>query len=192
MTLIPQQATLALIFLFRGVLFSEDHPIEWESLLTYQGSIRDYVAVIGLELYLDDRDGYAFLRQKTNDEGETGIPRLIQRRPLSFPVSLLCVLLRRKLSEQDASGSESRVILTREQLIEMMHVFLPNAENETRVVDQIDSYLQKLIEYGLLRKLKSNESYEVNRVIRAVVDAEWLGEMNEKLERYRKYANESL
>jgi len=34
------------------------------------------------------------------------LPRLVQRRALSFPVSLLLALLRKKLAEFDAGGGE--------------------------------------------------------------------------------------
>lgn len=190
-----QEAAVALTSLFRGVLFNDAHPRQWESLISYQTLIRDYVSVIGLELYLDEREGFAFLRQKDslkNENGVSELPRLIQNRQLGFHLSLLCVLLRRKLAEQDASGTESRTILSREQIVDMLRVFLPDSENEIRAIDQIDGHILKLTEYGLLRKLKTNDSYEISRVIRAVVDAEWLGEMSEKFENYRKHANELI
>lgn len=41
------------------------------------------------------------------------------RRPLSFAVSLLLALLRKKLAEFDAAGGDTRLILSREQVIEL-------------------------------------------------------------------------
>ena len=60
-------------------------------------TLRDYVAVLGLELVLDEAEGYAFLRARNRDGDETTtkLPRLVARRPLSFPVSLLLALLRK-------------------------------------------------------------------------------------------------
>ena len=68
--------------------------------------VRDYVTVLGLDLVLDEAEGYAFLRSRPNLDGdpETSLPRLVARRPLSFPVSLLLALLRKKLAE--ATGGE--------------------------------------------------------------------------------------
>ncbi len=53
------------------------------------------------------------------------LPRLIPRRALSFHVSLLLALLRKKLAEFDAQGGDTRLMLTREQIVEMVRVFLP-------------------------------------------------------------------
>ena len=58
-----------------------------------------------------------FLPPRAEEDGK--LPRLIPRRALSFHVSLLLALLRKKLAEFDASGAETRLILTRDQLVEM-------------------------------------------------------------------------
>ena len=51
-----------------------------------QARVRDYVAVLGLELMLDEAEGYAFLRSRpeAEDGPDTGLrpPRLVARRPL--------------------------------------------------------------------------------------------------------------
>ena len=84
------------------------------------------MTVLGLELALDESEGYAFLRarQENEDEGVTKLPRLVARRPLTFPVSLLLALLRKKLAEFDAGGGDTRLVLTRDQLVELVRVFL--------------------------------------------------------------------
>ena len=75
----------------------------------------------------------------------------------------------------------------------MLRLFLKESTNEVRVIDQIDSYLQKLVDYGLIRRLKSNENlYEVRPVLRALVDAQWLNTMTENLEAYRSYAGNAV
>jgi hypothetical protein len=104
-------------------------------------------------------------------------------------VSLLCVLLRKKLVEADAGGTETRVILTREQIVEMMRVFLPDQANEAKLVDRIDAHINKVVEMGFLRKHeKSGQIYEVRRILKALVDADWLADMDEKLHVYRDHA----
>jgi hypothetical protein len=187
-------ASTVIVHLMKGVIYGDTHPSQWQDLLSQQNVIRDYFATIRLEVILDESEGYAFLRQIPEIEGEEhGIPRLIQRRPLSFPVSLLCVLLRRKLAEQDASGGETRLILGREQIRELLRVFFKDTSNEVRLVQQIDGHLNRLVDYGLLRVLNGDEErFEVRRVLKALVDAEWLGEMSEKLERYAKHARDTF
>lgn len=190
---LPRQASLVLIQLFKGVLYQDKSPELWRDLLTFQGAVRDYFAVVGLQVLIDETEGYAFLRQRPEEEQSEEsppLPRLVPRRQLSYPVSLLCVLLRKKLIEQDAAGGETRVILSREQIVDMMRVFLPEASNEAKTVEQIESHLRKVTDYGFLRRLKGDEErYEVRRIIKALVDADWLGDLNQKLEAYRTHAD---
>jgi hypothetical protein len=191
---LPHQASLVLIQLFKGVLYQDKSPELWRDLLIFQGAVRDYFAVIGLQVLIDETEGYAFLRQRpeaTDEEaGTPALPPLVQRRQLSYPVSLLCVLLRKKLIEQDAAGGETRVILSREQIVDMMRVFLPEGSNEAKTVEQIESHLRKVVDYGFLRRLKGDEErFEVRRIIKALVDADWLGDLAEKLETYQAHAD---
>lgn len=189
---VPPQVAPVLINLLRGVLYADQQPLLWQDLLTFQGAVRDYLAVIGLQVHLDETEGYAFLRHRPEEDGEdaSALPRLVQRRPLGYPVSLLCVLLRKKLIEQDAAGGETRVVLTRRQIVDMMRVFLPETSNEARTVEQIDRHINRVVEYGFLRPMKGEEqAYEVRRIIKALVDAEWLGRIDEKLAEYQLHAD---
>jgi hypothetical protein len=119
-------------------------------------------------------------------EAAPELPRLITRRQLSFPVSLLLALLRKKLVEFDASGGDSRLILSRDEIVELLRVFLPAGSNETRLVRQIDSYINKIADAGFLRRLRGNENqFEVRRILKAFVDAQWLTEFDQHLEKYQ-------
>ena len=77
-------------------------------------------SALGLELIVDEAEGYAYLRQRAAVEGEAELPRLVARRPLGFQVSLLLVLLRKKLAESDAQGDGTRIILSREQIADVV------------------------------------------------------------------------
>lgn len=189
-----------LIQLLKGVIYEDQHAKLWHSLLQLQAAVRDYFRVIGLELYLDEAEGYAFLKQQILDEekpannDESVIPRLVPRRSLTFPVSLLLVLLRKRLAEEDATGGETRVILSREQVIDMMVLFMPEQKNEARLDDQIKTAINRAIEYGFLRKLKQGESdlLEIRRILKAFVDAQWLDEFQTHLDAYGDFADENL
>ena len=179
---------IVVIQLMKGVLYRDTNPGVWQQLQELHARVIDYVSVIGLDLVLDEAEGYAFLKQVNDDE--SGLPKLVARRPLSFPVSLLCVLLRKKMVEQDAGGGESRLILSREQIVEMMRVFLPDRANEARLFDQIDTHINKVAEFGFLKKLNGNPpAWEVRRIIKALVDADWLADFNEKLKVYQDHAD---
>src|SRR5262245_30928566 len=161
--------SLAVTQLMKGVVYADAHERAWGHLIQLQSQVRDHIAVLGLEVVIDEAEGYAFLRQRPEDEnGDTGaepVPRLVPRRSLSFHLSLLLALLRRRLAEFDARGGDTRLILAREQITEMVRLFLPVSSNEVRLIDQIDSYLGKAAELGFLRPVKGTESaYEVRRI----------------------------
>jgi hypothetical protein len=134
----------AVIPLLKGVIYQEGDVGLWSALLNLQARLRDYVAVLGLELVRDEAEGYAFLRsrQAADDDEDAApkLPRLIARRPLSFPVSLLLALLRKKLAEFDAAGGETRLVLSREDIAELIRVFMPQSSNEARLIDQIETH----------------------------------------------------
>jgi hypothetical protein len=173
--------------LMKGVVYRDTHEKAWRHLLSLQPQVRDYVAVLGLLVVIDEAEGYAFLRQRPADDPDQAnpLPRLIPRRSLSFHVSLLLALLRKKLAEFDAHGGDSRLMLSREQITEMIRVFLPPTSNEARLTDQIDAHINKAVEYGFLRQAKSAEQvYEVRRILKAFVDGQWLADFDEKLAEY--------
>jgi hypothetical protein len=174
--------------LLKGVLYRTDDTASWDALLQLQGRVRDHVAVLGLELMLDEAEGYAFLRSRLEPEDESAprLPRLVARRPLSFPVSLLLALLRKKLAEFDAGGGDTRLILSREQVVETLRVFLPEGSNEARLIDQVDTHLNRVADLGFVRRLRGQEaSFEVQRILKAFVDAQWLSEFDARLAAYR-------
>jgi len=179
-----------IIHLLKGILFRNQYPLLWNDLLELQSQVLDYVKVIGLNLEIDDTEGYAWLTQTIPDEDEKDpLPRLIARRPLSYPISLLCVLLRKKMAEADSSGAEMRVIVSRDELINTMLVFMPEKSNEAQIAASINATINKVLDLGFLRKLKNdNENLEIQRIIIALVDADWTADFNEKLRIYKEHA----
>ena len=189
----PDLSTL-LIGLLKGVQYREQDENQWAALLNLQARVRDYVAVLNLDLVLDEAEGHAFLKSRpepAEDDPSPRLPRLIARRQLSFPVSLLLALLRKKLAEFDASGGDTRLVLSRDEIVELVRVFLPNGPNEARLIDQMETTINKAIELGFLHKLKTAgsatgpASYEVRRILKAFVDAQWLAEFDARLAVYQ-------
>src|SRR5258706_8397747 len=84
--------SVLLIALMKGITTREDDPMLWQSLMELQSRVREYVAVLGLELVLDEAEGYAYLRQRAASPGEVELPRLVARRQLGDSVSLLLAL----------------------------------------------------------------------------------------------------
>ncbi len=179
--------------LMRGVVYRDVKESLWSALVRQQSAVRDYVAVLGLDLELDESEGYAFLRSHRTDEEEESegesVPRLVVRRQLSFQESLLLALLRRKLAECDAGGGDTRLVLSREQILDTARIFLPEGRTEARFEDDLDSLLDKVAKKGFVRELSGQQGmYEVRRIIKAFVDAQWLSELDERLQEYREHA----
>ncbi|MGE0383239.1 MAG: DUF4194 domain-containing protein [Gammaproteobacteria bacterium] len=186
-----------MVHLLKGVLYREDDERLWAHLLRLQARVRDHASLLLLDLVIDEAEGYAFLKGRPDadeSEGAPRLPRLIARRPLSYPVSLLLALLRRRMAEFDAGGGDTRLVLQREEIAELMRVFLPDGTNEARLVDQVDSTIAKVVDLGFLRRLKpaagsgqpaDRGHYEVRRILKAFVDAQWLAEFDARLEVYR-------
>jgi len=179
---------VATVCLFRGILYRDANPKVWADMLNNIVSLENYFQIVGLRVYVDEAEGYAYLKQDVRDEENVDAPTLIRKQQLSYHLSLMCVLLRKKLVEQDAAGSEFRLVLSREEIKEIMLVYFPELSNEAKTVKQILADINKLCDYGLLRELKGEEDrFEVMRIIKSFVDADWLVEFNQKLEEYVTY-----
>jgi hypothetical protein len=176
--------------LMKGVLHQDTHAKAWRHLLQLQAQVRDYVATMGLVVVVDEAEGYAFLRSRTGDleEGDadrSGPQRLIARRSLPFSTSLLLALLRKRLAEFDVTDSGTRCVLSRDQIVETMRVFIPERSNEAKLVDQVDTTIQKVVDLGFLKRLRDeNGMFEIRRILKAFVDAQWLSDFDAELAKY--------
>lgn len=195
---VPELSQL-LVHLLKGVLYREDDERLWAGLLRLQARVREQAAVLLLDLVLDEAEGYAFLKSRPDPDESDGaprLPRLVARRPLSYPVSLMLALLRKRMAEFDAGGGDIRMVLSRDEITELMRVFLPDGTNEARLIDQVDATISKVADLGFLRRLKpaagggqqlgqDKGHYEVRRILKAFVDAQWLADFDARLEAYR-------
>lgn len=184
-----------LIALLKGIVYSHQEEI-WNTLILPENErdVRNYFADIHLDLIIDKSEGYAYLKQQQTsaDEGENEQEtpmKLIRRRVLTFHVSLLCLLLRKHLIENDQTGESTRAILSREEINSQMKLYMKESTNEAVVNKQIDAAIKKVEDEGFLRRMKTEqEQYEVNRIIKAFVNAD---QVSEWLERYKEYVKQS-
>ncbi|MDT3679248.1 MAG: DUF4194 domain-containing protein [Burkholderiaceae bacterium] len=179
-----------LITLLKGVVYREDDARRWGALLRLQPRLREQAAILNVDLIVDDSEGYAFLKGRPDPEdGQPRALRLVARHALTYPVSLLLALLRKKQIEFDAGAGDTRLILNRDEIVEQVRVFLPEGPNEARLVDQIDATIQKVVDLGFMRRLKSStggaDQFEVRRILKAYVDAQALADFEARLEQYR-------
>ncbi|MFZ1102823.1 MAG: DUF4194 domain-containing protein [Hyphomicrobiaceae bacterium] len=180
------------IALMKGVVEREHAPGVWQDLLRCTSQVRDHIRVIGLELVLNEAEGYAYLRQRPELEGETPLPRLVPRRQLTFSVSLMLALLRRRLAEADASSGERQLVLTREEIHDLVRHIWGASSNEAKLADRRDRDIDKIVELGFLRPLaRGGDAFEVRRILAAFIDAQWLSAFDEGLATYEAHARQT-
>ena len=177
----------SLIALLKGIVYNHQKEV-WENLLHYELDIKKYFVPIGLELFLDKSEGYAFLRQKEWEDDETQLPKLAEKRQLNFLTSLVCIVLRKYLLEHDAQGGSVRSIISEQEIINRTKVFLPNASDEAKQQEKITTTIKRVQEIGFLRKLEDQEkNYEIHRIIKGFVNADVIGDT---LKRFQSFAAE--
>ncbi|MCB0923431.1 MAG: DUF4194 domain-containing protein [Mycobacterium sp.] len=175
----------AIIRLMQGVVYRETDEDTWITLERLGGGVRDHFATIGIDVVVDDAEGYAYLRSQPAEDGEEALPRLVRRRALTYNVSLLLVLLRKRLVEFEMTGGEGRLVLTTDQIVEMLRLFQAESTNDARAVDQAEATIKKAVELGFLRQLRGqNDHWEVRRILKAYVDAQTLSDFAAKLREY--------
>lgn len=179
---------LAVIKLFQGVVYSDDKAV-WNCLIQYHQDIQQHFSGIGIEVFVLENEGFAYLKQKESDPSqEENLPHIIERRQLSYPVTLLSVLLFEKLIEFDMKGGDStRLIIDRQEIKESVRIFLPEGSNEAKLTDRVDTHIKKLVDIGFLRELSTDPNkFEVRRILKAKISADGLQEIKEKLREHAK------
>lgn len=174
------------IKLLKGNVFKNDTDI-WNNLIQYQPAITEYFSRIGIDLFVNENDGYAFLKQIEFDESSNiSLPALVEKRALSYSVTLLCVLLVEKLIEHDVKGGDSPyLVMDRKEIHNSMKLFLPDISNETKTIKDIDANINTLKGYGFLRQLRKDENkFEVRKILRAKISAEIIQDIKKKVTEY--------
>lgn len=185
--------------LLQNPLFS-DETAAWNMLLSHLTPVQEYFARIGLEVRLNEEDGYAYLHQPAleDDEGQAiTLPRLTRRDRLTYHATLLCVLLREWLDQFESTHLDAgKCTITDLQIHELLLPFLPARTDERAVQRRIDSAVERLSDLGFLKRMPNTDRpayFEVRRILKAKIDAEKLAEIKEKLAQYgtTAFASES-
>jgi hypothetical protein len=175
----------AIIRLMQGVVYRESDEDTWLTLERVGAGVRDHFAAIGVDVVVDDAEGYAYLRSRPEEDGDEPLPRLVRRRAVTYNVSLLLVLLRKRLVEFETTGGDGRLVLTTDQIVELLRLFQAESTNDARVVDQAETTIKKAAEFGFLRQLRGqSDHWEVRRILKAYVDAQTLSDFAAKLREY--------
>ena len=183
------------IRLLKGAVYKNKHKQLWECLEREQMHIRNYFQQIGLNLFFHESEGFAFLKQSNADNISENnpdnkneyleIPRLISRRQLSFPQTLLLVLLRKRLAEHDSEESDIRLLVTKPEIYQWLQPYFPEVSNELKQQRDFDALIKKMIEMSVLSSIpNSQDEFELQRIIIALVNADQITELLDKFVHY--------
>jgi len=171
--------------LWKGPLYLSDGPL-WTALLRERENLTAWFHETGLLLVVDESEGYAYLRQ-IEAEGDEKVPRLVQKRKLTYDATLLLVCLRDELNRFDArTADQLQLLKTRGELLDLVSGFLPDTTDQVRDVKKLDGAIEQLRELGFLRRLggETSDNYEVSRVIKARFGPGELEAVKERLLRH--------
>lgn len=160
----------------------------WEDVVHYQNEIQDYLSQIGLELIVKKEEGFAFVKQFEDSEGNT--LGLITRRQIGFEISIVLVVLRQSLEEFDSNPTQFQVsqkFITDTEIKEEVELFLPEKFNRVKFLKELDGYIKRIVELGYLSEVskKDNETkYQIQRIIKEKVTLDILQEFKIKLQNY--------
>jgi hypothetical protein len=169
---------------------------EWSDIKLYFNDLGNYLGKIGLELVFNETEGYAYLSQSEPEDEAHRLPRLLQRRKLSWEVTLLCVLLRQKLEEFDVQDTSSRkLFITRGEFKAEIELFFPDQNNQSRLLERLDTLIKNVQDLGYIERVSQEDTrepdatrYEVKRIIKARFTADELQAILRKIKPEESHA----
>lgn len=180
----------AVVKLLQGPVF-EDQPDLWNEITQYQVELAKYFEKIAIELIIDKRDRYAYLKQIELDDSGSTIG-LIRRMPLTYELTLVCVLLREWLQEFESDDLETaNLYITAKQFRDRLEMFFKERTNELKFVKELNKHLESCEKMGFLKIVHKNtlnsdeDRYEVKRIIKARIT-------NEELARFKQILEDEL
>ena len=181
---IPSYAPI-LRMLLKGSISQHQHPDHWELLLKNRAFIEAWLEKIGLVLFLDEIEGYAFLQDPEPPADYEGprLPKMMSDRALDYRTTLLCVLLRERLREHDMRALDmGRPLVRKMELYEEMAPFFSRDSDEMKFRQDIDRSISTAIKMKLLKEVKGQaDILYVERIIKARISADALEIIKEKL-----------
>ena len=160
----------------------------WEDVINYQHEIQEYIGQIGLELIVKKDEGFAFVKQFEDNEGNT--LGLVTRRQIGFETSIVLVVLRQSLEEFDSNPTQvlaTEKFITDSEIKDELELFLQEGYNKLKFQKDLDSYIKKVVDLGYLKEIskKNNETkYQIHRVIKEKITLDILQDFQNKLKEY--------
>lgn len=176
-----------IVKLLQGPLYDENEKV-WNDLLLYQISITQFFEKIAIDVIVDKKDGYAYLKQVEIDEEKNTIG-LVRRIPLKYETSLICVFLRDMLDDFEINNVDQKnLYISHKQLKETIELYFKDKPNKVKLFANFDKYIESVIDIGFLKIINKPDTtrdetrYEVRRIIKAKITNDILEDFKNKLE----------
>ncbi len=180
----------AIIKLLQGPVYADDKNI-WRELTQWPSAIQEYFGKIGMELVINEQDGFArVLQPETEEHDDNPLPRLMKKQTLNYEATLLAVILREGLEEFDIKSDGNKFYLTQKEIKERIELFYKEQSNKSKLWKDLSRPITNLLTIGILKlnredaANKDNNKYEVKRIIKAFISNEKLEEIKNKLNNY--------
>jgi len=166
----------------------ESNQTLWQDVINYQVEIQNYLNMIGLELVVKKDEGFSYLRELEDREGNT--LGLVSKRKIGFEASIILVVLRQSLEEFDQNPTQfdvSEKFITFHEIKEEVELFLPETYNKVKLLKDLDLNIRRIVDLGYLKEIDKNEfetKYQIHRIIKEKVSLDQLQEFKNKLETY--------
>ncbi len=192
--------------LLKGPVYKKREKKEvWDNILTYKSSLDEYFGVLGLRVFLDTIDGYAFLEEigeslergmeEENEDEEvitgTKLPHLIKKTPLSYSQSMLVVLLRYEIEKYETSQSEAdSAIMRKSEIAALYKSFTKDKADEVKAMKTLDSTLRTFCRLTFLftspdalseSEISDEAEFELSPILKAKIDTAFMKELLEKM-----------
>ncbi|MET3731716.1 DUF4194 domain-containing protein [Moheibacter stercoris] len=159
----------------------------WEDVINYQHEIQEYIGQIGLELIVKKDEGFAFVKQLEDNEGNT--LGLVTRRQIGFETSIVLVVLRQSLEEFDSNPTQlaTEKFITDSEIKDELELFLQEGYNKLKFQKKLSEYIGNAEKLGYLKEIskKDNETkYQIHRIIKEKITLDILQDFQNKLKEY--------
>jgi Domain of unknown function (DUF4194) len=190
----PDQFAALAIRLMHGVIYDEEARLWTELTKVHEVPLRRYFGQIGVQLIVNQSEGFAFLRQATDavggEEEANALPRLMRKRNLTIDQSILCVLLRERIEDHTMLDTASREpILPLKEITNLVDVFFKERNTQQRFLKDVKKTVEDLRAMGFLELVGERsaearlegERYRIKRIIKAFIDTDELHELSQQL-----------
>ena len=179
--------SLAAVRLLQGVVYSSDSKT-WDQVLTYRSNLEDYFGRIGLVLIVAENDGLAYLRQRSDEERDSdgdSLPRLLRRTPLTYDLTLLCVILRDELRRfENEDLDNTRPTVTLEALLPIWKSMQPAKFDDVKCRETLVRAIGKLEKLAFVQKFGGENEYEIRLVLKARLPIDLLDDLRTQMKQF--------